>query len=191
MTNRDALYKIGAIAAKSHGAVKDHPRSKMKKIKLRVRWPHLRHFRQLSHREQRLLLQARCWLPLMHGDVRWIGFKQLCRLLTRWSAQGTSLPQAEQGRLTISQGEQALHRAVQHGLYSGNCLSRSLMLWWLLRRQGVDSALRIGVRTVDGQFQAHAWIEYQGQPLHEIQDVHQHYTAFHDELFTTLTHTSG
>lgn len=127
----------------------------------------------------------------MHGDVRWIGFKQLCRLLTRWSAQGTSLPQAEQGRLTISQGEQALHRAVQHGLYSGNCLSRSLMLWWLLRRQGVDSALRIGVRTVDGQFQAHAWIEYQGQPLHEIQDVHQHYTAFHDELFTTLTHTSG
>lgn len=161
----------------------------MTKIKVRVRGSHLWRFRQLSPSEQRFLLSALCWLPLMHGGVRWIGFKPLCRFLLRWSAQGAPLPQADQERLTIAQCEQALDRAVQYGLYPGNCLSRSLTLWWLLRRQGVASELRIGVRTVAGRFQAHAWIEYQGQPLHEIQDVHQHYTAFPDELFTTLAQT--
>lgn len=155
--------------------------------KLRARWRHLWRFRQLSRIEQWLLLQALCWLPLMHGGVRLIGFKRGCQLLTRGSAQANPIPHPDQVRLTIQQCEQALHCAVQYGLYPGNCLSRSLTLWWLLRRQRVASDLRIGVRTVAGRFQAHAWIEYQGQPLHEVQDVHQHYTAFPDELFATVT----
>lgn len=125
----------------------------------------------------------------MHTGVRWIGFKRVCHLLTRGSAQATPMHSPDQGQLIIQQCEQALHRAVHYGLYRGNCLSQSLTLWWLLQRQGVNSDLRIGVRTVAGCFQAHAWIEYQGQPLHEVPDVHQHYTAFPDELFTTLAKT--
>ena len=157
--------------------------------KLRARWYHLWRFRQRSPIEQRCLLQALCWLPLMHSGVRLIGFKRGCQLLTQWSAQDNPITDPEQVGLTIQQCEQALHLAVQYGLYPGNCLSQSLTLWWLLRRQGVESELRIGVRTVAGRFQAHAWIEYQGQPLHEVQDVRQHYTAFPNELFATLAQT--
>lgn len=159
----------------------------MSLLKLRIRWRHLRHFRHLSRTEQWLLIQALCWLPLMHGGVRSIGFTRGCRLLTRWTARRPSISTPEQAQQTIQQCEQALHWAVHNGLHPGNCLSRSLTLWWLLRRQGVDSDLCIGVRTVAGHFQAHAWIEYQGQPLHEVPDVRQHYAAFPHELFGTVT----
>lgn len=156
-------------------------------LNLRTRWHHLRRFRQLSPPEQRRLVQALCWLPLMHGGVRSIGFTRGCQLLMRWTARGPSPTTPAQVQQIIQQCEQALHWAVRAGLYPGNCLSRSLTLWWLLRRQGVDSDLRIGVRTVAGHLQAHAWIEYQGQPLHEVADVRQQYAAFPDELFTTVT----
>lgn len=35
------------------------------------------------------------------------------------------------------------------------------MLWYLLRRQGIAAELQIGTR-FEGEFQAHAWVEYQG-----------------------------
>jgi transglutaminase superfamily protein len=42
------------------------------------------------------------------------------------------------------------------------CLHRSLALWWLLGRRGIDSRLQLGLRKHDGRFEAHAWVEYGG-----------------------------
>lgn len=52
-----------------------------------------------------------------------------------------------------------------HGPYKGNCLSQSLVHWWLLRRRGIETHIRFSVRTEEGQLHAHAWVEYQGRPL--------------------------
>jgi hypothetical protein len=49
-------------------------------------------------------------------------------------------------------------------------LIESLVLWWLLRRQGFDGDLRIGVRKHAGQLQAHAWVEHRGQALNDAGD---------------------
>ncbi|MFO0895995.1 MAG: lasso peptide biosynthesis B2 protein [Pirellulales bacterium] len=43
------------------------------------------------------------------------------------------------------------------------CLTRSLALTRLLRRHGQPAELRIGVRKVNEQFAAHAWVECQGE----------------------------
>jgi Transglutaminase-like superfamily len=44
------------------------------------------------------------------------------------------------------------------------CLARALTTHLLLTRQGYASELRIGVaKTVTGELEAHAWIEYQGR----------------------------
>jgi hypothetical protein len=53
-----------------------------------------------------------------------------------------------------------------------------LTLWWLLRRRGIDGELRIGVRKVAGQFQAHAWLEYCGAVLNDRADVSQRFASF-------------
>ncbi len=44
------------------------------------------------------------------------------------------------------------------------CLVRSVVLMALLSRRGIASSLVIGVRPGD-EFEAHAWIEHDGQPL--------------------------
>ena len=68
--------------------------------------------------------------------------------------------------------------ARKHGPYRGNCLSRSLVLWWLLRRWGIESDLHIGVRRDTENLDAHAWVEYQGQPLNASEWVHEQYATF-------------
>ena len=57
---------------------------------------------------------------------------------------------------------------------SNTCLHRSLALWWLLRRRGFDSSLRLGMRRHDGRFEAHAWVEHGGVILND------HQAAAHD-----------
>jgi Transglutaminase-like superfamily len=61
-----------------------------------------------------------------------------------------------------------LGRAVARvlGLLPGDtrCLVRSLVLTRLLARRGIDSKLVIGTRSMP-DFLAHAWIEYEGEPV--------------------------
>jgi hypothetical protein len=52
-----------------------------------------------------------------------------------------------------------------------SCLSRSVVLWALLRAQGVDATLRFGVRRAGEGIDAHAWVEYHDRPLNDADDV--------------------
>jgi Transglutaminase-like superfamily len=65
------------------------------------------------------------------------------------------------------------------------CLEESLALWFLLRREGVSAELRIGARKMSGKFEAHAWVECQGQALNETEDPHCAYAIF-DGVTTSL-----
>lgn len=58
------------------------------------------------------------------------------------------------------------------------CLVRSLVLQALLRRGGIASDLRIGVRLDEGRLDAHAWIEAGGVPLNDAPDVAERYGPF-------------
>jgi hypothetical protein len=51
-----------------------------------------------------------------------------------------------------------------------NCLSHSLTLWVLLRREGIAADIRVGGRLRGGRFEAHAWVEWQGRALSEPGD---------------------
>ena len=68
--------------------------------------------------------------------------------------------------------------AAREGLGRPNCLSRSLVLWWLLARQGFPAELRIGARKKDGALEAHAWVELAGRVLGEDDDPHAQFAAF-------------
>lgn len=67
--------------------------------------------------------------------------------------------------------------------YRPNCLQRSVTLWWMLRRSGIDSEVRIGTRWVQGEFQAHAWVETGSAIINESDAVREQYTVF-DRGFT-------
>ena len=71
-----------------------------------------------------------------------------------------------------------VHAAARHAVCGTRCLPRSLVLWALLRRQGFSPALRFGARNTDGRFEAHAWVEYQGQVVNDRPDVGQRFAPF-------------
>lgn len=62
--------------------------------------------------------------------------------------------------------------------YESRCLLESLAIWWLLRRRGIAADLVLGVRTIMGPFEAHAWVEYKGRPLNDIPSVRSVYESF-------------
>lgn len=59
-----------------------------------------------------------------------------------------------------------------------NCLRQSLTLRTLLRWQGLETELRIGMRRRDGKLESHAWLEDQERVIGDRTDVQQDYQAF-------------
>jgi hypothetical protein len=56
------------------------------------------------------------------------------------------------------------------------CMVRGLTLYRFLRLRGADVSLRFGVGTIRGDFAAHCWIVYRGEPLAETHDPRSLFT---------------
>jgi len=65
----------------------------------------------------------------------------------------------------------------RYSIYPADCLTRSLVVQYFLTRHGVESKLRLGVRTITGQFESHAWVEVNKTPLIEFEPVQDIYTT--------------
>lgn len=136
-----------------------------------------RKFLQLSTSEKWMLFQALLLLPVSAVVLRLWG--EHCLV----AALGESLPptfNTERG-IALQQARAAARMvalAERYGPYPANCLKRSVVTYWLLRRRGIDCNLRIGVCKKSSQIEAHAWIECLGQPLNEGADVHERFSPF-------------
>jgi hypothetical protein len=133
----------------------------------------------LSWPERCSLFQALVLIPTLASAVRLVGLRRtyavLMRLAPRPAGQGTlPLP----GEARIRQLARMVSAAARHGPYRGNCLSRSLALWWMLRREGIASDLRLGVRKATVGIDAHAWVERDGQPLNDRMAISRDYSPF-------------
>jgi hypothetical protein len=61
--------------------------------------------------------------------------------------------------------------ASRHTPTSNTCLHRSLTLWWVLGRRGLDSHLKMGARLNEGRLDAHAWVEHSGVVINDDPEV--------------------
>jgi len=143
------------------------------------RW---RKFWRLSRPERRLFIQALLLLPLSALALRLISFKRLQSFLIHLAP--VRKPWKGMARDALS--TPALVRAAaRHCPYYTTCLPQSLTLWWLLRRQGIESDLRFGARKEAGQMEAHAWVELDGIPLNDTLDVDQRFKPFERAVMPT------
>ncbi|HTC63023.1 MAG TPA: lasso peptide biosynthesis B2 protein [Candidatus Saccharimonadales bacterium] len=142
--------------------------------------------------DRKLILLAALILPLTEIGLRLFGFRRWKELIEKFSLPTAPLQSmsADSQRETALRSVRALRSAELHGLSSPNCLERSITLWWILRRDGVESELRIGARKKDGRFEAHAWIELGGQVLNDDIEVHQHYARFDAQIAAPIEGTS-
>jgi len=136
----------------------------------------LARFHNLTAMQKRTLLAAWLWLPLF-----WLGLRLLG--LSRFQAWLHKTPARSDLSLTLpvikALGE-AVNIASRHTPFPVTCLTRSLLLGWLLRRRGVASDLRIGVRLTQGMLDAHAWVECDGVPVNDRPDVSARFASFGD-----------
>jgi hypothetical protein len=59
-----------------------------------------------------------------------------------------------------------------------SCLERSMVLCSLLRSRGIPAELRLGAQKLGERFAAHAWVEFAGAVLSEMDETHFHFVPF-------------
>jgi hypothetical protein len=60
-----------------------------------------------------------------------------------------------------------VERAARHTPFSAQCLHRSLALYLWLQHDGIESVVKVGVRKIDDEFKAHAWVELEGTVVND------------------------
>ena len=140
---------------------------------------HLKQLRQLSIFEFKVLLLSILLLPILALAIKFKGFKWTQTLLSKHlpKKHGILIPEDEQLKVARSVARM-VSVAANYGFYSANCLKKSLLTWWLLRRRGIAIELKIGVNKGAGDFNAHAWVEYRGNVLIDTTDVGQRFSTF-------------
>ncbi|MBP0020296.1 MAG: lasso peptide biosynthesis B2 protein [Cyanobacteria bacterium SBLK] len=133
--------------------------------------------KELPPRSRSLLLRAFFGLIFVAIALPLSGLKTTQKILSQLPQQSLTLSDTEQGQ-RVEDTAAMVKIAARYCRFLSNCLKKSLVLWQLLRWQGIESELRIGVRRDRGQFEAHAWVEYQGIALNEVQDVRRDFATF-------------
>ena len=137
-------------------------------------WELLRRFSALDREARAVFVRAGLLLPVLSLSLRIRGFRQTQAALQKFLPTTTTLPSRNLCNMTV----RMVRAAARYGFTPANCLEQSLALWFLLGRKGIASELRIGTRNAAGEFEAHAWVECDGEALNESREVHQHYAAF-------------
>jgi hypothetical protein len=112
-------------------------------------------------------------LALTYLLLRVLGLRRCLWLLFRYSPTSPPMLGAVTGVAPI------IKRIEDAGTVlplSAQCLERSLCALWFLRRRGLDAKLRIGVSPFP--LSAHAWVEYEGEPVNENPEVLRLYRPF-------------
>jgi len=139
-----------------------------------MRGSRLSRFCALAAAEQRTLLVAMALLPLFWVGLRLIGLAPLRSWLQRCVTAPARTISAEEA----SRAGELVNAAARHGPFPATCLTRSLVLVWLLGRSGVRGEICLGVRMVRSKLDAHAWVERDGVPINDSPDVAHRYAPF-------------
>jgi hypothetical protein len=137
-----------------------------------------RKFVELDPNGRRVFVEALLLMPVFSIGLRLLGLRRLIALLAR--STGSQRPWT--GNLDVHRFAALVAAACRRSPASGTCLTRSLLLQWLLRRRGVETDLRLGVRRTAQGIEAHAWVESQGRPVNDSADIVRHFAPFEGQL---------
>jgi hypothetical protein len=116
--------------------------------------------------------------------LRLIGFRHWKEILCTYSSRRVALQTIPGSEVRVAETCASVVNMVARNTPWGivTCLPRSLTLWWLLRQNGIDGELHIGVRKEAEKLIAHAWITYRGVVIGEAE--HEKYTSFERAVLT-------
>ncbi|MDP3673047.1 MAG: lasso peptide biosynthesis B2 protein [Telluria sp.] len=135
-------------------------------------------FRALGGEEKRSVMLAVVLLPYCWLALRSLGLARVLARLRRLPTGVQLTPDAIQSARLLGR---AVNIAARRGPFRMSCLTRSVLLAWLLRRRGIDVGVRIGVKVSAGEMAAHAWVQCAGVPVNDRPDIAAEFAPF-DEV---------
>jgi hypothetical protein len=145
-------------------------------------WEPLKRYNALDAEARRIFWRAAVLLPVVRISLRRRGYKKTQEWLERRLEQRAASERAGEHKTSIERTCRMVRAAASYGIGISSCLEESLVLWYLLRTEGISACLRIGVRKEKGEFAAHAWVEHEGVALNQKEEMHRHYAAFEQEF---------
>lgn len=128
--------------------------------------------RRLGWRDRALAIRVGLLIPVIEFWMRKSSFQRcqkgllrLARWLPPYTPRVTCVAEAEKIARLVALGNR------RYSLYPADCLAESLALQYVITRLGGQADLCLGVRTITGQFEAHAWVEVEGAPLNQLESV--------------------
>ena len=106
-------------------------------------------------------LAVRVWVRFVLVSVR-VRREPLPRLVAQLTAVGTAEPRRRHAPSTLAR---AVDRSLRVGDHRPRCLINALVLFRLLREQGDDVELVIGLPERPADERAHAWVELEGRDI--------------------------
>lgn len=125
----------------------------------------LRRFLQLNQQQKRIVLAAATALVLTRAGLRIFGFRRWQNFLGSFGQRAAAKLGSDENIHRARQIAKLQLSAERHLFPRASCLEHSLVLLWLLRREGIAGILRLGGRKQGDQFEAHAWVEVGGASL--------------------------
>lgn len=142
---------------------------------------HARRFWRLRWRHKLVLAQAMLAMPAVALLMRVMGYRPAKNLLWRLTARRAQNPSTPWSDPNLQNTVQLAAFAADHTIGKPTCLTRSLVLWWMLRGQGIPTEIKIGVRPAraGGQkIEAHAWLEKDDRVLNDSPAAIRTYAVF-------------
>jgi hypothetical protein len=119
--------------------------------------------RRLSWHDRALAVQAACLLTIAAPVLRIVRLSHVIGVLNRRLSHPEAAGDPERP-LALAH---LVAMAARHTPWSNTCLHRSVVLWWVLGREGFPSDLVVGARKDNGELTAHAWVEHRGAVLND------------------------
>lgn len=117
--------------------------------------------RSFSLRDWLDLSEASLTLAVAHVALRVASPVRVLARATTMRRTGASVTPAQRKRVAWLVGVAGRH------VVPAPCLTRAVALARVLARRGIASEIRVGVRTLSGRLEAHAWVELDGCPIND------------------------
>jgi hypothetical protein len=101
--------------------------------------------------------EAMLWLLAAYGALKLLPFRKIADFLGRRGGQPVVAISADASAIALYV-RTLVRRACRLLGHRPSCLVRSVAAMILLRRNGLEGTLYLGVRQTDGQLRAHAWV---------------------------------
>lgn len=142
-------------------------------------------FFELPISDKLVLIKISLLVPLIEIGIKTIKFKKTFNILNLFVSKNTKPIKNE--LIEINRHVNLLYLFQRQFPFLGKCLSRSLGIWFLLAKKGINTQLKFGMKKENNELLAHSWLEYNGKMLDIENEKNKKYTPFSESILTEVS----